>query len=231
MISVAIDTSCMTGGVAILDGTRLVAEYMLSVKRTHSERLMSSLATAMADAKLSPCDIGLISCAVGPGSFTGIRIGVASAKAMAMALGVRIAPVTGLEALCYGLPEGDVAYAMIDAKHGFSYAAKYLCTGGMPGLLEGPSVLSAEEIGLAIAEGGVKCHVRGDGALANIEALKALTCGLMIVPSGEDATIRPSKVGMCGLAKIEEGGLVDAAGLSPYYIKRSEAEVKCGGKC
>lgn len=231
MISVALDTSCMTGGVAILDGTSLVAEYMLSVKRTHSERLMSSLAMVMQDARLEPSDIGLISCAVGPGSFTGIRIGVASAKAMAMALRVKVAPVTGLEALCYGLPEGDLAYAMIDAKHGFSYAAKYLCTGKAPKLLGEPSVMSAEEVGTAIAEGGIKCHVRGDGAIANVEALRKLAGGLLIVPSGEDATIRPSKVGMCGITKMEAGCLVDAARLSPYYIKRSEAEVKCGGKC
>ncbi len=88
MITIALDTTCMTGGVAVLDGERLVAEYMLSVKRTHSERLMSSLSTVMKDASLEPSDIGLIACCVGPGSFTGIRIGVSSAKAIAMAQGL-----------------------------------------------------------------------------------------------------------------------------------------------
>ena len=231
MITVAMDTSCMTGGVAILDGDRLVAEYILSVKRTHSERLMSSLARAMEDADLKPADIGLISCCTGPGSFTGIRIGVASAKAMGMALGIKVSPVTGLEALCYGLPAGERAFAMIDAKHGFCYAASFLCTGGSPTQILPPSVMGVEEIASEIVRGGIPHHMRGDGAIAYKEALASMAGKLSLIPSPEDAVIRPSKVGLCGLRRHEAGGSVAPSVLEPFYIKRSEAEVKAGGKC
>lgn len=231
MITVAIDTSCMTGGVAILDGERLVAEYILSVRRTHSERLMSSLARAMEDAELKPADIGLVSCCVGPGSFTGIRIGVASAKAMGMALGIRVAPVTGLEALCYGLPAGERAFAMIDAKHGFCYAASFMCTGGAPEPVMPPYYMGVEEIASEIARGGVPHHMRGDGALAYAKELTRMAGRLAVIPSPEDGVIRPSKVGLCGIIRHEAGGSVDPAVLEPSYVKRSEAEIKAGGKC
>lgn len=231
MITVAMDTSCMTGGVAVLEGTRLVAEYTLSVKRTHSERLMSSLARAMEDADLSPEDIGLISCCTGPGSFTGIRIGVASAKAMGLALGIRISPVTGLEALCYGLPAGERAFAMIDAKHGFCYAAAYLCTGGMPKEILPPSVMGVEDVASEIVRGGIPHHMRGDGALCYEETLLRLSGKLALIPSHEDGIIRPSKVGLCGIKRHESGGSLTPNELQPFYIKRSEAEAKAGGKC
>jgi len=231
MITIALDTTCMTGGVAVLDGEKLVAEYMLSVKRTHSERLMSSLSTVMKDAALEPSDIGLIACAVGPGSFTGIRIGVSSAKAIAMAQGLLIAPVIGLDALCYGLPEGELAFAMIDARHENCYCASYIGTGGMPQRVKEPSVMTVDEVIGEIRSSGRRHHLRGDGVLAYGTKLAAELGSLAALPSGEDAVIRPSKVAMCGIKAYEAGLAVPAAELMPYYIKHSGAEVKAEGKC
>lgn len=230
MLSIAIDSSCMTGGVAVLEGQKVLAEYVLSVKRTHSERLMSSLADAMRAADRKPCDIGLISCCTGPGSFTGIRIGVATAKAISLATGAGIAPVTGLEALCYGLPSGDIAWAMIDARHGSCYSQAFSCTGGYPVPITAPGIRHWEAIAASLAEADGRCHLRGDGSLEYGALVAASTKGRVILPSPEDAALRPSKVGMCGLVMMDAGKLVGASDLAPFYIKRPEPEEKMFGE-
>lgn len=230
MITLAMDTSCMTGGVAILDERRVLAEYSLSVKRTHSERLMSSVARVMEDASLKPSDIGLIACCTGPGSFTGIRIGVASAKAMGMALGAAIVPVTGLHALAYGLMEGERAWCMIDARHENCYAALFLGTGGAARMLGEPSVMTVSEIAAMVSSEGLRHRALGDASLLYGGKLAAESGGLIIIPTPEDSGIRPSKVGMLALDLYEGGLSVSPAALAPFYIKHSEAEIKAEAK-
>lgn len=235
MITLAMDTSCMTGGVAVLDGRRVLAEYSLSVKRTHSERLMSSVARVMEDASLSPADIGLIACCTGPGSFTGIRIGVASAKAMGMALGAAIVPVIGLDALAFGLPSGERAWCMIDARHEKCYAALYIGTGGAASRITEPVVMTVSEIAAAVRPEGIRHRALGDAALLYGEKLASESEGLVVIPTPEDSGIRPAKVAMLGLELHERGLSVAPAELVPFYIKHSEAEIKAviasEGKC
>ena len=76
----AVETSSLAGGVALLDDERLVAEYVLDVRVTHSERLMSSVDRVLADARWAPRELDGLAVAVGPGSFTGLRIGITLAK-------------------------------------------------------------------------------------------------------------------------------------------------------
>jgi tRNA threonylcarbamoyladenosine biosynthesis protein TsaB len=235
MITLAMDTSCMTGGVAVLDGRRVLAEYSLSVKRTHSERLMSSVARVMEDASLKPSDIGLIACCTGPGSFTGIRIGVASAKAMGMALGAAIVPVMGLDALAYGLAEDEHAWCMIDARHENCYAARYVGTGGAPRMVQEPTVMTIAEMAACVRAEGLRHRALGDATLLYGEKLASESEGLFVLPTPEDAGIRPAKVAMLGLELYERGLSVAPAELAPFYIKHSEAEIKAEiaseGKC
>src|SRR5262245_64923780 len=89
----AIDTSTLAGGVALVDGGRTVAEYVLDVRLTHSERLMPAIDRVMADAGWGPSDLTGLAVAVGPGSFTGLRVGVSAVKGLALALSIPIAAV------------------------------------------------------------------------------------------------------------------------------------------
>ncbi|PYO22304.1 MAG: tRNA (adenosine(37)-N6)-threonylcarbamoyltransferase complex dimerization subunit type 1 TsaB [Candidatus Rokuibacteriota bacterium] len=82
----ALETSTLAGGVALVDGERLVAEYLLDVSVTHSERLMAAVDRVLADARWAPRDLDGIAVSIGPGSFTGLRIGVSTAKGLAWAL-------------------------------------------------------------------------------------------------------------------------------------------------
>src|SRR3972149_5910503 len=122
----ALESATLTGGAALLDGDRLVGESVLSVSLTHSERLM-----AMADRLLRDCDwtakdLEGLAVSIGPGSFTGIRVGVATMKGPALALGLPVAPVPTLDALASTLPFADVPVCpLLYARKGEVYVSLY----------------------------------------------------------------------------------------------------------
>ncbi|OGL00325.1 MAG: tRNA (adenosine(37)-N6)-threonylcarbamoyltransferase complex dimerization subunit type 1 TsaB, partial [Candidatus Rokubacteria bacterium RIFCSPHIGHO2_02_FULL_69_13] len=80
----AVETSTLAGGAALLDGARVVGEYRLDIRLTHSERLMVAVDRLLGDAGWTPHDLEGLAVAVGPGSFTGLRIGLAAVKGLAL---------------------------------------------------------------------------------------------------------------------------------------------------
>ena len=82
----AVETSSLAGGAALLDGERIVGQYLLDVSVTHSERLMVAVDRLLADAGWTVRDLEGLAVAVGPGSFTGLRIGLSTVKGLALAL-------------------------------------------------------------------------------------------------------------------------------------------------
>ncbi|MFS8543396.1 MAG: tRNA (adenosine(37)-N6)-threonylcarbamoyltransferase complex dimerization subunit type 1 TsaB, partial [Limnochordales bacterium] len=132
---IGLDTSTATGGVALLEGDRLVGEYTLNVQRTtHAERLMPALERVMADAGWDPtAGVDGIAVAIGPGSFTGLRIGVVTAKALSYAWQAPVVGVPTLEALAYQAGAGrGLVCPLMDARHGRVFCAAYTCDGDVP---------------------------------------------------------------------------------------------------
>jgi tRNA threonylcarbamoyladenosine biosynthesis protein TsaB len=126
VLILAVDTSTMVGGVALINDGALLGEHVLNVRATHSERLMSSVDATLTGANIAPGDLDAIACGVGPGSFTGVRIGVSAAKGMSYALGIPLVGVPTLDALAYGRSPGfSEVWSMIDARHGRCYVACY----------------------------------------------------------------------------------------------------------
>ena len=122
----AVETSSLAGGVALLDGERLVAEYLLDVSVTHSERLMAAVERVLADARWTPRDLAGLAVAVGPGSFTGLRIAVSTVKGLALALEAPIAAVPTLDAMAAALPWAALPVCpVLDARKNEVYASLY----------------------------------------------------------------------------------------------------------
>src|SRR2546425_10061626 len=161
----AVETSTLAGGAALLDGELVVGEYVLDVSATHSERLMGAIDRLLTDAGWTVRDLEGLAVSVGPGSFTGLRIGLSTVKGLALALSIPIVAVPTLDAMAALLPFAALPVCpVLDARKREVYASLYRWDGlGM----------RREWEYLAIAPGDLarRLHepviVVGDGADAN----------------------------------------------------------------
>ena len=223
----SIETSTLTGAVALLQSGRLVAESRVSVAVTHGERLMAAIDAILRSARWELGDVDGFAVALGPGSFTGLRIGLSTVKGLAFATGKPVVGVPTLEALAWRLP--FCAYPVcpvLDARKNEVYTALYLTRDGRLDRLEAaravpPSTL-AEEL-RATTEGPVV--FLGDG-VAPFAALFAEVLGTRAYLAPADLRL-PSAVtvGELGGWALARGEAADAAGLVPLYLRPSEAEL------
>lgn len=213
----AVETSSLAGGVALLDDERLVAEYLLDVSITHSERLMAAVDRALADARWSAREIGGLAVAVGPGSFTGLRIAVSTVKGLALALGLPIAAVPTLDAMAAAVPWAALPVCpVLDARKGEVYASQYRWDGGAMRREWEYLALSPEAFAARLTEPVV---LVGDGAAVIRSPYARLLPPPCRVPS-------PACVGALGLERLRRGDTVAPAALTPLYLRPSEAELK-----
>lgn len=126
MKTLGIDTSTEICGIAIIDGEKLIAEMNLNLYRAHSEKLIKAIKDVMAIMEMELSDLELISISSGPGSFTGLRIGMAAAKGLAFSLNIPLTSVVTLDALAFQAPAGNLPICpIIKARQDEIYAAVY----------------------------------------------------------------------------------------------------------
>mgnify|MGYP000949123752 FL=1 len=220
-----IDTAMSTGSVALIEGEQVIAEYLLNIHATHSERLLPALDRLLQDAGWVGDDVAGIAVATGPGSFTGLRIGVATAKALAYTLRKPLIGVTVLEGLAFqvGFASRWVC-SLVDARHQEAYGCLYELN-GLPTAATthraGPVVELVEEV-LAVADGDV-CFV-GDGALAYGDIISSLAGARMITPTSNSMCLRASSIALLGREHLLAGEQHDPLTLAPLYLRLPEAE-------
>lgn len=159
----ALDTSTPRGSVALLEDRKLVAEFRLLSLETHSARLLGSIDFLLKSLAWQLSDLGLVVAGIGPGSFTGIRIGVATAIGLAQTLSVPFAGVSGLDALARQIPGIDGRLgAVMDAQRSQVYYAEYRCSGGRIARVSKARLLNP--LDLAHRVHGAHMNLLGDGA-------------------------------------------------------------------
>lgn len=141
-----IDTSSQYCSVAILEDKKLINKIELNNGLTHSESLMPSIKTVLNESKLNLNDINLIVCDIGPGSFTGLRIGIATAKAFADSLNIPTVGISALEILAYNIKDDGLICSTIDCKNNNCYFALYSLENGIYNVVEPPSAKSNDEV-------------------------------------------------------------------------------------
>ena len=239
---IGIDTSTAAGGVALAESGRLVAEYTLQLTAAHSERLMPALQQVMADAGWEGSSVDAIAVVLGPGSFTGLRIGVATAKALAYTWQIPVVGVSALTALAWQVGwAGQVVVPMVDARRQTVYTQVFTGLGSGeptdspadpspgPQPLGEPGQVAVKDFleQLEAQYGSTSIVVAGDGALRNLELLKPfIQAGKITIPPGSGALLRAAAVVEVGQEYLRKGVTTDPMTLVPLYLRKSEAEIK-----
>ncbi len=223
MLVLGIETATRTGGVALLSDQGLVAQYTLNIEATHSERLMATVDRVLTDAGVPLSSLDGLAVSIGPGSFTGLRIGLSTAKGLAFTTGRPVAAVPTLKALAWNIPAPYCPVCpLLDARKKEVYAAVYRQEGdGLTAVLP-ERVLTLRELAL---ETSGPLLFTGEGALIFRDEVRSLF--------GDRARFAPlsamapsaASVAEIGSMMFSSGDTMDPDGLTPLYIRRPEAEV------
>jgi len=223
MLIFGIESSTKTGSVAIVSEVGVIAQYSLNIEVTHSERLMSTVDRVLKDTALTIADINGFAVAIGPGSFTGLRIGLATVKGLALATNKPVAAVPTLQALAWNLPYAAYPICpLLDARKNEVYAAMYRFDGNALVYLMAEAVISLSKLADRISE---KTLFTGEAShLFRDDIEKIVGDRALFAPP---SAILPSAatVAEIGLAMINSGKKADPDSLTPMYLRRPEAEV------
>lgn len=213
----AIDTSSSICSVAILEDDKLIDKNELNDGKTHSENLMPLLDELLKRNSLNINDIEMIACSVGPGSFTGIRIGVATIKPIAEVLKIKVASVSSLEALARNVENKEVIVALIDARNNQVYCGVFDKEYNKIGDYLADDI---NEV-IKVLEKYDNITVVGNGASLHKEILLE---NLKNVEFSEDNNQSAENVGKIGYKKYLENNLCNADTIMPVYLRKSQAE-------
>lgn len=225
MLIFGIDTCCNAATAAILDGDTLVAQTVINRNKTHSQIMMSAVEDMFKTAQLSPSDVDVFAAATGPGSFTGVRIGVASAKAMAHAANRPCVAVSTLEALAYSSKMFDgIISPILDARRSQVYNALFDCKKGKMTRLCNDRALALSELLEELSGYDKDVMFMGDGVFVFEEEIKSVL--------KDRAYFAPKTVlmnlggGVAAVAaeRFERGEMVSYSELVPSYVRLSQAE-------
>ena len=225
MTILAMDTATVVSSVAVATEDRVVAELTAETRFTHSETLVENIEEVMRLADVKREDLSAVAVSLGPGSFTGLRIGLAAAKAIAYALSIPLVGVPTLEVLAAAFPSpGAIVAPLIDAQKGNGYFALYRWTENGLVCERDVAVASPEEIADTIVREQGPVTVAGDFArklaAKGIELPKNATLAPLthIMP-------RAALVAARAVVRLQNEEGKSPMDLEPIYVRRSEAEV------
>jgi tRNA threonylcarbamoyladenosine biosynthesis protein TsaB len=228
MLTLAVECATKSVGLALVDEGDVLAELYLALERHHAEVLLPALDKLFIMAGLTLGDVDLLACTVGPGSFTGVRIGVSTIKGFALSTGKPIVGVSTLEALAVNaMPSPALICPMLDARKDQVYAGLYRTGPDDLPVAERPDrVVNAEEFLQELDEEAIV--FLGDGALRHEKLIRQTSKGQAILMGNGHGRIMASAVGLIGLRRYRSGILKDALTVTPRYLRLSEAEATYG---
>jgi tRNA threonylcarbamoyladenosine biosynthesis protein TsaB len=222
-----VDTSTQTGSVAVLEGDTVSAEVLVTSRQTHAKRLMSAIDATLEMAGLTIAECDGFAVTTGPGSFTGLRIGISTVKGLGFATKKPVTGVSTLDTLVYQFPSfPHQVCPVLDARKGQIYTALYECASYM----NWKRVIEdcAAEPRQWLKQIQRLCLFVGDGAIVYRELIRETLGSLAHFAPPYLNRVRGSVVAYIGMKQILDGQTTDVARLVPHYIRRSDAEIKLG---
>ena len=221
MLILAFETSAKAGSVALLEGETLLGESYQNTGLTHSQTIMTMAEDLLKACGKSPQAVEAVAVAAGPGSFTGVRIGVAAAKGYAWGKEIPCYGVSTLEAMATGLGvwEGIVVCTM-DARRSQVYNAIFRAEGGKLTRLCEDRAIALEELQAELLQLEGPLYLVGDGSNLTYRTLSPAVGNLVLPPEHK---LHQRAVGV-GLAALRQEQADDAATLAPNYLRLSQAE-------
>lgn len=220
----AFETSAKASSVALLEGDKLLAEQYQNTDLTHSQTLLVMAQQVLQGCGMTTQDIQAVAVAAGPGSFTGVRIGVAAAKGFAWGGEIPCYGVSTLEAMAFqaGIYEGHVACCM-DARREQVYHALFRAEGGTLTRICQDRAIGLEELGRELKELREPVFFVGDGSVLSYEALKDQISKPILLPEHLRQQ-RAAGVALAARKMALAGDPGDAETLTPNYLRLSQAE-------
>ena len=221
----ALDSSGLVASVAVVEDEVLLAEYTVNYKKTHSQTLLPMLDEIAGMIELDLNTIDAIAVAGGPGSFTGLRIGSATAKGLGLALGKPLVHIPTVDALAYNLfgCTEDVC-PLMDARRNQVYTGIYRFDGEKQQTILAQTPLAVEELARILNENGKPVVFLGDGVPVYREMLeKLLHVPYRFAPANMNRQ-RAASVGALAISYVAEGRVESAAEHAPDYLRLSQAE-------
>ena len=225
MIVLGVESASPQGGVALVGEQGVVAEYVLNVEVTYAERLMPAIDRVLHDARMTIHEVEGMAVSIGPGSFTGLRIGLSTVKGLALATGKPVVGVPTLHALAWGVPYCRYPICpILDARKQEVYCALYEYQGYDLISLMDEAAVDPETLAKRIDRPTLFV---GDGWRVYGPFFQA-TLGRLAIPPPRSRGVSPAAVADLGRQRLLKGEKDPLESLLPRYIRASEAELKRG---
>lgn len=220
----AIDTSSKICSVSVLEDKNVIIEKHNDDEKTHSQKLMPLIDEALKESNLSLDNIDLLACSQGPGSFTGIRIGISTIKAFADVKHIPIIGVTSLESLSYNIKTEGLIASLIDAQHDNVYFALFELKENNYTLIHSPISDNINTIITILKSHSNPITFVGDGAVVHKELLEKEFTNCHFSSNIENAQTSIS-IGLSAYDKFHSLNYEPSYTISPIYLKKSQAEI------
>jgi tRNA threonylcarbamoyladenosine biosynthesis protein TsaB len=226
MIILGIDTSSIAESVAIISGGIVIAEAKISKLSGPHSKLISLIDAVLQNSGSKIKEIDGIAVAIGPGSFTGVRIGVATAKGLALSLNKPLIPISSLKAILMSYSsEGNIA-TIIDARRNEVYGCMFNSQNGLISQVRNECVATIEDFCKFVTQ---KTIFIGDDVVQLRDRIKNILGDIAIFYEGEPKRTTAAGAALLGINGIEGCTKTGYNNVIPNYIRRSEAEIKMKG--
>lgn len=227
MLVLGIESATATASVGLVERDRVLAERTLAAPGSHAVSILPLIDQTLRQASAAPGDLDALAVSIGPGSFTGLRVGLSVAKGLALACGLGIAAVPTLEALAHCVAGHDRPVCpVLDARRGEAYLAAFRLRDGRLECVRTPRIVDIDEITAHIPVGarlfGDLVDTHGPFLRERLGHHADIVSG--VSPSG-------AVVARLGVRRIESNGPDDLAELEPTYLQLCDAERKRNARC